>query len=72
MSLNEDMIKAGECHIMRVLPGTVGLIRSQGTEVLLDVGTHVFNSGTVSIVGTKSYGSETYFCECLDTIESRL
>lgn len=48
----------GQVRIIRVLPGEVGLIREQGTEVLLDVGTHVFNSGTVSIFGKISI-SET-------------
>ncbi len=48
-SLDDDYINVGQVRIIRVLPGEVGLIREQGTEVLLDVGTHVFNSGTVSI-----------------------
>lgn len=37
------------------------MIRSQGAEELLDVGTHVFNSGTVTINGKYSYSEERYF-----------
>mmetsp|Transcript_732 Transcript_732/g.1483 ORF Transcript_732/g.1483 Transcript_732/m.1483 type:complete len:667 (+) Transcript_732:555-2555(+) len=61
VSLDNDKITAGEVHIIRVLPGEVGLIRAQGTEVLLNVGTHVFNSGTVSIVGKAAYNEKKYF-----------
>ena len=61
MSLDKDHISAGEVHIIRVLPGEVGLIRNQGTEVLLDVGTHIFNSGTATIVGKVTYSSQKYF-----------
>jgi len=61
VSLDRDQISAGEVHIIRVLPGEVGLIRAQGTEVLLDVGTHVFNSGTVTIVGKVAYSDKHYF-----------
>mmetsp|Transcript_14826 Transcript_14826/g.21046 ORF Transcript_14826/g.21046 Transcript_14826/m.21046 type:complete len:653 (+) Transcript_14826:67-2025(+) len=57
-SLDDDYINVGQVRIIRVLPGEVGLIREQGTEVLLDVGTHVFNSGTVSIFDKVSI-SET-------------
>lgn len=61
LSLDDNHITAGEVHILRVLPGEVGLIRAQGTEVLLNVGTHVFNSGTVTIVGKVSYSDQKYF-----------
>mmetsp|Transcript_2689 Transcript_2689/g.4932 ORF Transcript_2689/g.4932 Transcript_2689/m.4932 type:complete len:819 (-) Transcript_2689:411-2867(-) len=61
VSLDNDHISAGEVHIIRILPGEVGLIRAQGTEVLLDVGTHVFNSGTVSLIGRYAYSNEKYF-----------
>lgn len=61
ISLDSDKISMGEVHIIRVLPGEVGMIRAQGTEVLLDVGTHVFNSGTVSIVGKVAYADKHYF-----------
>lgn len=61
VSLDNDQITAGEVHIIRVLPGEVGLIRAQGSEVLLDVGTHVFNSGTVSIGGKVVYSDQKYF-----------
>lgn len=58
--LDRDLISPGQVHIVRVLPGEVGMIRAQGTEVLLDVGTHVFNSGTVSIVGKAAYCDKHY------------
>jgi hypothetical protein len=53
--LDDDFITVGQVRIVRVLPGEVGLIREQGTEVLLDVGTHVFNSGIVSVQGKVKY-----------------
>jgi regulator of protease activity HflC (stomatin/prohibitin superfamily) len=59
--LDQNHISAGDVHILRILPGEVGMIRAQGTEVLLDVGTHVFNSGTVSVVGKVSYADNKYF-----------
>lgn len=61
VSLDHDHVIAGEVHIIRVLPGQVGLIRAQGAEVLLDVGTHVFNSGTVSVVGKIAYNDRKHF-----------
>mmetsp|Transcript_20107 Transcript_20107/g.37869 ORF Transcript_20107/g.37869 Transcript_20107/m.37869 type:complete len:560 (+) Transcript_20107:542-2221(+) len=61
ISLDRDETSAGEVHIIRVLPGEVGLIRAQGTEVLLDVGTHVFNSGTVTIAGKVAYSENHHF-----------
>ena len=51
----------GEVQILRVLPGEVGLARVQGTEVLLDIGTHVFNGGNTDIVGKVSYKAQHYF-----------
>ena len=61
VTLDRNQITAGQVHILRVLPGEVGMIREQGSEVLLDVGTHVFNSGTVTINGTMSYSDNKYF-----------
>lgn len=43
--------------IIRVPPGAVGRIHDQGVEILLDVGTHVFNSGTVENASTVRYAS---------------
>mmetsp|Transcript_20350 Transcript_20350/g.43606 ORF Transcript_20350/g.43606 Transcript_20350/m.43606 type:complete len:758 (-) Transcript_20350:100-2373(-) len=54
-TLDDDFITVGQVRIVRVLPGEVGLVREQGTEVLLDVGTHVFNSGIVSVQGKVKY-----------------
>lgn len=61
VSLDRDHISAGEVHIVRVLPGEVGQVRVQGSESLLDVGTHVFNSGTVSIGNKVKLSSTKYF-----------
>lgn len=47
--------------ILRVCPGEVALIRDLGVERLLDVGNHVFNSGTISYVATKVYAQSEYF-----------
>jgi len=60
---NDNLIKPqnSKVLIVRVLPGEVGLIREQGTEILLDVGTHVFNSGTVSFQGKLKYAEKTQF-----------
>jgi len=60
-SLDDDFITVGQVRILRVLPGEVGLIREQGTEVLLDVGTHVFNSGIVSVQGKVKYNELKHF-----------
>ena len=49
------------CYPASFLPGQVGLIRAQGAAVLLDVGTHVFNSGTVSVVGKIAYNDRKHF-----------
>lgn len=50
-------ISQGQVLIIRVPPGCVGTIFDQGTEVMLEVGTHVFNSGTVTNVGTRMYAN---------------
>eukprot|EP00545_Synedropsis_sp_CCMP1620_P004892 CAMPEP_0119029572 /NCGR_PEP_ID=MMETSP1176-20130426/40581_1 /TAXON_ID=265551 /ORGANISM="Synedropsis recta cf, Strain CCMP1620" /LENGTH=842 /DNA_ID=CAMNT_0006985919 /DNA_START=110 /DNA_END=2638 /DNA_ORIENTATION=+ len=57
VELNVDEIKsnASTILILRIPPGSLGRIRDQGVEHLLDVGTHVFNSGTVSNEGTVQY-----------------
>ena len=47
--------------IVRVQPGKIGKIYEQGIEKLLDVGTHVFNSGTVTFEGTVAYNDNAYF-----------
>ena len=41
--------------------GQVGLITIQGVHYLLDVGTHVFNTGTVQFVGAVTYSDKVYF-----------
>jgi hypothetical protein len=61
-ALDQDVIAPSgtQVLIIRVPPGSVGRIRDQGTEVLLDSGTHVFNSGQVVNVGTVSYAEFTH------------
>ena len=61
VSLDTDLIRAGEARILRVEPGEVGMIQAHGTPMLLDVGTHVFNSGAVTIKGKVSYSEQKYF-----------
>jgi regulator of protease activity HflC (stomatin/prohibitin superfamily) len=63
VSLDNDEIKPFDSKVLivRVLPGEIGLVREQGTEMLLDVGTHVFNSGTVSLTKKVSYAENTNF-----------
>jgi len=57
ISLDHDKIVPQDSKVMiiRVPPGCVGRIRDQGVEYLLDVGTHIFNSGTVTDCGTVRY-----------------
>jgi len=56
-SLDKNVISPEESKVLivRILPGTVGLARERGTEILLDVGTHVFNSGLVSFIESVNY-----------------
>ena len=61
ISLDNDSITAGNVQILRVMHGEVGLVREQSTEVLLDVGTHVFNSGTVTFVGKIPFADKISF-----------
>ena len=47
--------------IVRVPPGNVGCIFDQGNSILLDVGTHVFNSGTVKFHRNIPLASTSHF-----------
>jgi regulator of protease activity HflC (stomatin/prohibitin superfamily) len=47
--------------IIRVSPGEIGFVEKQGVPVLLDVGTHVFNSGNVTFVKHKKVAESAYF-----------
>jgi hypothetical protein len=58
---NKIQIANSQILIIRVPPGSVGCILEQGTEVLLDTGTHVFNSGTVAHVSTLQYANQETF-----------
>ena len=62
-SLDVNLIKTedNQVLIIRIIEGQVGLITVQGVHFLLDVGTHVFNSGTVQYKGAKVYAQNTYF-----------
>ena len=46
--------------IIRIIEGEVGLITIQGVYYLLDVGTHVFNTGTVRYIRIVAYSAQTY------------
>lgn len=63
--INADKIELPDATskvlILRVRPGEVALIRDLGVELLLDVGSHIFNTGTISYVGTKVYSETEYF-----------
>jgi len=50
-SLDTDIIATDDNQILilRIIEGSVGLITIQGVHYLLDVGTHVFNTGTVKV-----------------------
>ena len=50
-SLDTDLIRTdgNQVLIIRIIEGQVGLITIQGVHHLLDVGTHVFNTGTVQV-----------------------
>jgi hypothetical protein len=61
--LNVDQISLNSATVMiiPVPPGSVGRIRDQGVEHLLDrVGIHVFNSGTVSNTGMVEYNKSNH------------
>mmetsp|Transcript_35197 Transcript_35197/g.105126 ORF Transcript_35197/g.105126 Transcript_35197/m.105126 type:complete len:919 (-) Transcript_35197:150-2906(-) len=47
--------------IVRVLAGEVGLVLEQGVARLLDVGAHVYNSGTVRLVKKQKYAEQNFF-----------
>jgi len=63
ISLDQDLIESpdNQVIIIRVIEGQVGLITIQGVHRLLDVGRHVFNSGTVQFCGIKTYSDKSYF-----------
>ncbi len=63
VSLQEETITFEDSTVMiiRINPGKIGKIFEQGVEKLLDVGTHVFNSGTVSFEGTVAINDNAYF-----------
>lgn len=62
ISLDQDIIRMGEDQVLiiRIIEGNVGLITIQGVHHLLDVGTHVFNSGTVQYLGAKNLACNNY------------
>lgn len=63
LSLDTNLIKMDDNQllIIRIIEGQVGLITIQGVHHLLDVGTHVFNTGTVQFFGAKTYAAKNYF-----------
>lgn len=60
--IDQEEIKIARSRVLiiRVSPGCVGTILVQGSPVLLEVGTHVFNSGTVVNCGTSQYASHEH------------
>mmetsp|Transcript_15855 Transcript_15855/g.43868 ORF Transcript_15855/g.43868 Transcript_15855/m.43868 type:complete len:813 (-) Transcript_15855:27-2465(-) len=63
VSLDTDLIKIDDNQVLiiRIIEGQVGLITIQGVHHLLDVGTHVFNTGTVQYYGAVTYAEKTHF-----------
>jgi hypothetical protein len=63
VSLDSPFIATSDNQLMiiRIIEGEVGLITVQGVHKLLDVGTHVFNSGTVKFIGRIEWASKTHF-----------
>lgn len=62
-SLDIDLIKTHDSQVLivRIIEGQVGLITIQGVHHLLDIGTHVFNTGTVQFFGSVTYADKEYF-----------
>jgi regulator of protease activity HflC (stomatin/prohibitin superfamily) len=64
VSLDQDLIdlhaKKSQVLIMRVPPGAVDCVYDRGVPIILDVGTHVFNSGTVQHAGTIHWVSNDH------------
>merc|ERR1712232_819795 len=62
ISLDQDVIRMHDDQVLiiRIIEGDVGLITIQGVHHLLDVGTHVFNSGTVKFFGAKTLANKNY------------
>lgn len=63
ISLDTDLIKTDDNQVLviRIIEGQVGLITIQGVHHLLDVGTHVFNTGTVQYYGAKTWAQKVHF-----------
>mmetsp|Transcript_22584 Transcript_22584/g.53390 ORF Transcript_22584/g.53390 Transcript_22584/m.53390 type:complete len:883 (+) Transcript_22584:475-3123(+) len=59
ISLDKDLIRTDDNQVMviRIIEGCVGRITVQGVHHLLDVGTHVFNTGTVQFCGAPQFAS---------------
>lgn len=57
---NKIQVSNSPVLIIRVNQGSIGRVRNQGNEVLLDAGTHVFNSGLVADDGTVSFSAHEF------------
>ena len=60
--LDQEVIQSHQSQVLiiRVSPGSVGRVLDQGVPILLNVGTHVFNSGTVSDDGSRKIADFNY------------
>lgn len=63
VSLDQSCIRTNndDLLIIRIIEGEVGLITVQGVHRILDVGTHVFNSGTVKFHGVQQLAVSNHF-----------
>jgi len=63
ISLDQYLIetKNKQVIVIRIIEGQIGLITVQGVHRLLDVGTHVFNSGAVQCCEVVCYSDKSHF-----------
>jgi len=63
ISLDQNLIQTpdNQMLIIRIIEGEVGLITIQGVHHLIDVGMHVYNSGTVQCCEIVRYSDKEYF-----------
>lgn len=64
ISLDQDLIQpeGTQVLIIRIVEGEIGMVIEQGVYKLLDIGTHVYNSGTVKYIGRYKYAQRDHIC----------